>query len=370
MGLILLMVIDALRRRSFLAAAAGFALPFTTHSRTLEKNLFLYISSLKKTDGNHLAVVIDASGTIQFQENLPDRGHDIAIDPARKTAVIFARRPGRFAMVLDLKQQQQDFAFETPNNRHFYGHGFFSADGRLLFASENDFEKGRGVIGIYSVQNKYHRIGEFETKGIGPHQILLKSDENTIVVANGGIATHPDYLGRKLNLASMQSSISYLDINSGDLIDQVLLPKSLHKLSIRHIAEAADGAIWFGGQYEGYAKDNVPLVGRHMLCEKIEFLQTETLSSYELKQYVGSVSANNDGSFMATSCPRAGLLLIWDTKKMVLDTKRYIPDVCGVAPYKRDFFSSDGFGNLWQGNDVVLKFTESKWDNHIRNIYY
>ena len=110
MGLILLMVINALRRRSFLAAAAGFAVPFTTHSRTIEKNLFLYISSLKQVDGNHLAVVIDASGSIQFQANLPDRGHDTAIDPDRRTAVIFARRPGRFALVLDLEKQQQDFA--------------------------------------------------------------------------------------------------------------------------------------------------------------------------------------------------------------------------------------------------------------------
>ena len=369
MGLILLMVTNALKRRSFLAAAASFALPFTTHSRTIEKNLFLYISSLKQADGNHLAVVIDATGSIQFQANLPDRGHDTAIDPDRRTAVIFARRPGRFALVLDLKKQQQDFAFETAINRHFYGHGFFSSDGRLLFASENDFENDRGVIGIYSVQNKYHRIGEFETKGIGPHQILLKSDKNTIVVANGGIATHPDYPDRKLNLASMQSSISYLDINSGDLIDQVFLPKSLHKLSMRHIAEAVDGAIWFGGQYEGYTKDNVPLVGRHKFYKQIDFLQTETLRSYELKQYIGSVSANKDGIFIATSCPRAGLVLIWDTIKMNLITKRWIPDVCGVAPYKNDFFFSDGFGNLWQENNVVLKTAESKWDNHIRNIY-
>ena len=368
MGLILLMVIDALSRRSFLAAAAGLAVPFTTCRRTPEKNLFLFISSLKQVDGNHAVVAVDEGGTIKFEETLPDRGHDTAITPDRKTAVIFARRPGRFAIVMDLRRQKQVFAFETPANRHFYGHGFFSADGRLLFASENDFEKDRGVIGIYSVGNTYNRIGEFETKGIGPHQILLKSDENTIVVANGGIATHPDYPDRKLNLASMQPSISYLDINSGDLIDQIFLPKSLHKLSMRHIAEAADGSIWFGGQYEGYTKDNVPLVGRHNFYKEIDFLQTRTLRSFELKQYIGSVSSNNDGNFIAASCPRAGLLLIWDTMKMNLITKRRIPDVCGVAPHGHDFFTSDGFGNLWCENTKISQHNNVRWDNHLKKV--
>ena len=54
---------------------------------------------------------------------------------------------------------------------------------------------------------------------------------------------------------------------------------------------------------------------------------------------------------------------------MNLNSKRWIPDVCGVAQYKHDFIMSDGFGNLWKENDVVSKFEESKWDNHIRNIY-
>ena len=362
------MVIDTLNRRSFLTAVAGFALPFAGYHHTHEKQPFLFVSSLKQADGNHAVVAVDEGGAIKFQEILPGRGHDTAISPDRKTGVMFARRPGRFAVVMDLHRQKQVFAFETPANRHFYGHGFFSSDGRLLFASENDFENDLGVIGIYSVGNAYNRIGEFETKGIGPHQILLMSDKNTIAVANGGIATHPDFSGQKLNLASMQSSISYLDINSGDLIDQAFLPKSLHKLSIRHIAEADDGAIWFGGQYEGYLKDEVPLVGRHVHSQEIEFIQEDASLYQEMKQYVGSVVSSHDCSLIATTGPRGGLVLIWDTVQLKLISKRSIPDVCGAAPVDHDFLLSDGFGNFWCRNIKISKHNNVRWDNHLKKV--
>ena len=123
------MVINTLNRRSFLTAAAGFALPFAGYHQTHEKQPFLFVSSQKQADGNHAVVAVDEGGAIKFQEILPGRGHDTAISPDRKTGIIFARRPGRFAVVIDLRRQKQVFAFETPANRHFYGHGFFQQMG-------------------------------------------------------------------------------------------------------------------------------------------------------------------------------------------------------------------------------------------------
>ena len=100
------MVIDTLNRRSFLTAAAGFALPFAGYHQTHEKQPFLFVSSQKQADGNHAVVAVDEGGAIKFQEILPGRGHDTAISPDRKTGVIFARRPGRFAAVMDLRRHK------------------------------------------------------------------------------------------------------------------------------------------------------------------------------------------------------------------------------------------------------------------------
>tara|TARA_B100001093_G_scaffold326192_1_gene311179 strand:- start:992 stop:1267 length:276 start_codon:yes stop_codon:yes gene_type:complete len=64
------MVIDTLNRRSFLTAAAGFALPFARYHHTHEKQPFLFVSSLKQADGNHAVVAVDEGGAIKFQEIL------------------------------------------------------------------------------------------------------------------------------------------------------------------------------------------------------------------------------------------------------------------------------------------------------------
>ena len=36
------------------------------------------------------------------------------------------------------------------------------------------------------------RIGELASFGVGPHEVVLMPDGATLVVANGGIRTHPD----------------------------------------------------------------------------------------------------------------------------------------------------------------------------------
>ena len=89
---------------------------------------------------------------------------------------------------------------------------------------------------------------------------------------------------------------------------------------------------------EGYLKDKVSLVGRHVRSQEIEFIQEDASVYQEMKQYVGSVVGSHDRSLIATTGPRGGLVLIWDTVKLKLISKRSIPDVCGEAPFDHDFF--------------------------------
>ena len=59
-----------------------------------------------------------------------------------------------------------------------------------------------------------------------------------------------------------------------------------------------------------------------------------------MNQYVGSVVGSH-GSLIATTGPRGRLVLIWDTAKLKLISKRSIPDVCGAAPFDHDFLAMD-----------------------------
>ena len=354
-------------RRSFLKSLAALGvLPFATLARADGAPAFV-AARMDGADAFSVAV-LDHAGSVIFTEELDARAHDIALSPDRATAVVFARRPGRFALAIDLAGRRKVASFAPPEDRHFYGHGLFSADGRLLYATENDWEGERGVLGIYDVGAGFVRIGEIDTGGIDPHEAFLMRDGRTIVVANGGIATHPDFDRVKLNLATMQPSLAYLDAATGDLIENVALPTTLHQLSLRHMAEAADGSIWFGGQYEGAATDQVDLVGFHRRGATPELVAAPPSAYGGMRQYVGSVAVSRDGTRIAATSPVGGRMLVFDVATRNLVATRDIADVCGVAGDGGDFFVSDGRGRLWRGDTLLSQDPAVAWDNHLRRV--
>ena len=173
---------------------------------------------------------------------------------------MFARRPGTFAAVFEPATGLVVRRFDTPPDRHFYGHGVFEPTGRVLVATENDTRRGQGVLGLYDAADGYRRIGELPAHGIGPHDIALLPDGRTLAVANGGILTLPETGRDKLNLDSMRPSLNRIELASGRLLDEGRLPDRLHRLSIRHLAQAEGGLIAAGLQWEGEPGDLVPLV--------------------------------------------------------------------------------------------------------------
>jgi uncharacterized protein len=357
----------AIDRRNFLKAAAALgAMPFATLTRADGSPAFI----AARMDGKDAfsVAVLDYAGNVLFREELDQRAHDIALSPDRSTAVVFARRPGYFALVLDLVRSRRVTAFAPPEGRHFYGHGLFSADGRLLYATENDWASERGVLGVYDVGSEYVRIGEIDTHGIDPHEAFLMADRQTIAIANGGIATHPDFDRVKLNVATMKPSLVYLDAATGDVIDRVTLPASLHQLSIRHVAEAADGSIWFGGQYEGADTDAIDLVGRHIRGGDPQLVGAPPAAYSGMRHYVGSVGVNRTGTRIAATSPVGGRVLIFDVATRNLVDERDIADVCGVAGDGGDFIVSDGRGRLWRGGTLLCEVPEVAWDNHLRRV--
>ena len=358
------MVID--RRRVLRGIAALGLTPLATIARSEEAPA--YIAARMEKDQRYAVAVFDSRGTILFTEELDGRAHDTAVSPDRQTAVIFARRPGIFALVLDLAGRRRVTTFGPPEGRHFYGHGFFSRDGRLLYATENDYDNERGVLGIYDASAGFIRIGEFDTHGIGPHQATLMQDGTTIAISNGGVATHPDYERMKLNIPTMKPSLAYLDANTGDLIEKVSLHPSLHQLSIRHMSVTRDGTVWFGGQYEGPASDPVPLVGTHKQGGDPTLVDATPSDYAAMDQYIGSVAVSGDGQRVAVTSPRGGQILVFDATTKNVVGRRAIPDVCGVAPDGSDFLASDGRGRLWEGGTLLSDNPKIAWDNHIRRI--
>src|SRR5262249_50843628 len=157
-----------------------------------------------------------------FDLDLAGRGHGLAVRPGSAQALCFARRAGKFALVVDTDAGEPVTTIDSIARRHFSGHGVFAANGDLLLTTQNDEDKHPGVIGVYDAKAGYQRIGEFPTLGIGPHDLALMPDGRTLIVANGGIDKRHDDIGGR-DLPDIYSDLVYLDWQSGRLVERVTL---------------------------------------------------------------------------------------------------------------------------------------------------
>src|SRR4029450_6247907 len=117
-----------------------------------------FAASRKDDRGNFQAALFTLDGDEQAVE-LPGRGHDIALRPGGGAGVAFPRRPGRFGRALP-PSGRAPIWFATQPGRPFFGHGVFSADGKLLYATENDYERASGMIGVRDATDGHTESGE------------------------------------------------------------------------------------------------------------------------------------------------------------------------------------------------------------------
>ena len=151
-------------RRGFIASSGILLLDGLqwTANATTDGYRDLFASAVKFQGGGYGAVILDHDGKILRTIELPGRGHEVVADPHAHHIVAFARRPGNFAIAFSTYRKHEPILISAETDRHFYGHGVFSNDGQLLFASENKISTGDGIIGVYNATNKFTHIGEFE----------------------------------------------------------------------------------------------------------------------------------------------------------------------------------------------------------------
>lgn len=360
------MSIYELDRRQFLAGAGSLFLS-TLNSyaeEKIDKTDALLASCIRHKDGGFGAVLLDHNFKPIKHISLPDRGHDIVFSPTTNKAVAFARRPGNFAVIFDTTHAYEPSIITAPIGRHFYGHGVFSANGKLLYASENDYDNAIGKIGIYNASSKFKRIGEFDSFGVGPHEILLLNDSKTLVIANGGIETHPDFGRAKLNLATMQSSIAFIDNRNGSLIERHSLPNTAQKLSLRHMTQITNDAIVFGGQYQGPKQNRPQLIGACKLGEGLKFWELAKQDLAMFANYTGSIAIDREQEQVAISSPTGGVIGIFDAHDGAMRSVIKLQKGNGITYSNTNLTSSSENGILRSSLSRSKQF-DFAFDNHL-----
>ncbi|MCC6208402.1 MAG: DUF1513 domain-containing protein [Gammaproteobacteria bacterium] len=365
-----------MKRRLFLRTLVGTLLLPAAGRILAATSAELYISARSGDLEHYFLSAFDSAGKLAYDLPLPGRGHGIALRPDVEEAVLVARRPGRFLVVFDAASGEVIHTLNSRPDRHFSGHGLFSSDGRWLFTSEIDYDGKRGVIGVRDVTDGYRQIDEFGSCGIEPHDLQLCRDGQVLVVANGGILTHPDLGRAKLNLDTMASSLIYLDAQTGRVLTEHSLPLAMRQLSLRHLAVPAPDLVYVAMQYQGAPEDRPALVAMHRAGEnEIRLLQAPPAVLDQMRNYCGSVCADVPGRWIAVSSPQGNVVTFWLAQSGEYAGEARVTDGCGVAAGARagEFLLSSGQGGLFRYDATDASIThlgrtglpDARWDNHM-----
>lgn len=318
---------------------------------------------------NFGVVGIDADRQIVWQTTMPERVHDIVVQPVvspqdetihsneNRDVVVMGRRPSERFWILDTATGQVKFAIKASADRHFYGHACYSLDGSTLYVTENDTQTLDGKIGIYDADNNYEKVAEFDSHGIGPHELIIHPDGDTLVIANGGIKTE-QASREELNLDSMWPSLVYLNRHDGILLEQVT-PEH-NQMSVRHLAMHNDGTVMIGIQFQGERHINVPLVLTHKRGDTdFKPLMMPNNQWQRFHQYIASVAVDSQRNLLCVTTPIGGCAAIYDLNTRTLIDAVSLPDCAGTSIYanktasdisnkthESGFIVSDGQGQL------------------------
>lgn len=377
------MVTDLTRRRLLQAGLIGLvpptvmpevlAKPLEHNTSAKEKLLFAnsdmqpaLIGCALNSANSYSVIVANRIGAPIHKIPLPDRGHGLAVSPSkiRPHAIAFARRPGNYFQPINYITGQKYPIITATHNRHFYGHGAYSTDGKLLFATEGERTTSRGIVGVYDVTDRYNKIDELTGFGIGPHELKV-INQDTLCIAVGGVHTN----GRKpLNLDTMVPCLVYMDVN-GNILQRAKL--SDPKLSIRHLSLVSANTIACGQQYRGEIENYPSLIALHAFDtsakNRLIPLHAEPEQWARFNGYIASIAAVGD-HLLATS-PRGNCYGIWSISTNRLLELQHLPDASGVVALNNEFKVSSGVGKVISTDPAASSssyqnYSNISWDNH------
>ncbi|MEM7561884.1 MAG: DUF1513 domain-containing protein [Pseudomonadota bacterium] len=365
-------------RRQMLKTAAGLgllpAIWMTGRFRpSIEER---YVSAVGDRETHYGLGWIDTNRAKQNQVITGVRGHAVLQHPRYPhRLVLIGRRPATESFEIDLDTHQIHQRFQSQPGRHFFGHGVFGREQQVLFTTENETEQGQGRIVVRDADN-YRVLDEMPSHGIGPHEIRLMPDGKTLVVANGGILTHPSSGRKKLNLDRMQSTLTYIDAASGQLLEHYAVSES--KASIRHIDVSEDGRVAFAMQIQRSAmnhENTTALGGVHDPGRGMMTFDQPSAVIRRMQDYVGSIAVSSASGIAACTSPRGNLVAFWRLDDGDFAGYHRLSDVSGVAVSRdqRKFVLSSSRGQiryldaitLSEDSSARIDYKNLRWDNHL-----
>jgi hypothetical protein len=127
-----------------------------------------------------------------------------------------------------------------------------------------------------------------------------------------------------------------------------VLPDDMSTLSLRHMALAPDGeTVAFGMQDQDRSVIR-PVMGLLRVGRGIDLLPLPADDEGALRSYIGSVSIDASGRYLAATSPKGGLAGLWSIADGRWLGGFRLADVCGLAADAGCFWVTSGHGDVAQ----------------------
>lgn len=221
-------------------------------------------------------------------------GHGLVPHPIHRERLAVFEKRGKGACEFDLSTGQVIRTIETVKTRQFYGHGAFTGDGKLCFATESDLvDDYRGVVAVRDAATM-EIVSEFPSFGTAPHDCVLVDGGKTMVITNGGDPPGGD----------SAPAVTFIDMKKRELVDKIEFDTP--RINAGHVAVAANGDVAVvsaprEGVHEGTGALTLRPVGEpaHTVTEPAEItsrmnLETLSVAIHEPKGLVGATNPAGD----------------------------------------------------------------------------
>ncbi len=257
--------------------------------------------------------------------------HSFELNPLDPNEVFGMSKWTKEIYIFDLKNMKINRTIDTGSIQElFVGHGIFSPDGNLFYASSSIYQNeeksiGKGWVNIYETRSG-KKVGSFPSEGIEPHMSILMKNGREILISNAGYGPEFYITGYK-KPKRILPSLTIIDINSGKLINKKDLKNE--KISIPHMSSNSHAEIFLAGGKE---------VGNSLWKPAVFKLNNDLnlnplkIDDPAIQEPMMSPLVDNEGKYACAASPFSDKIYFWNFK-----TGNLVKEIMADKPFGVSF---------------------------------
>lgn len=262
-----------------------------------------------------------AANTVSAIE-IPFFGHTTNQHPKHPELVVTFEKWGKRGALVDVKNKKLVSLIASAEGKSFFGHAAFNTDGSVMAVTENNYQETEGLLSFRDTSSM-KVVGKCSSYGVVPHECRTPDGGKTIMVVNKGdkrASRHAERTG---------SNISWIDWNSGKLINQVAFDRNNNVL-YGHCDMSFDSWVCVSGVTEEKVfSDLIVLISPDGQLMPVKLPKN---IADRMKGEALSIAFLGHSGLVGVTVTKANLVLLIDYKTQELVEAIHIPIPNGILP--------------------------------------